>query len=242
VKPLGAWIKYAELVFFPSFCRLCGRLLERPGERVVCEDCWGKVRPPRPLRCPVCGAFFEGGGGPHLCGKCSDKKPPFAAHRSCGRYEGVLKDLILLFKYRRLSVLGRGLAAYAERTAGEDEEFWQGVDFLVPVPLHPRRKRSRGFNQAKVFAMELGKLKRIDVLEGVLVKTVNVPPQTSLEAKEREKNVKGVYRVEKPDRIRGKVVMLVDDVFTTGATIGECSREILEAGAREVRAVTIARA
>ena len=83
---------------------------------------------------------------------------------------------------------------------------------------------------------------RVDVRDGALVKIRNAPPQTSLEGRERAGNVRGAYRVPNPDGIRGKILLLVDDVYTTGATIGECSRTLLEAGAKEVRAITIARA
>lgn len=240
-KP-ASWIRLAELVLFPSFCRLCGRILERPGERVVCEDCWKKVTPHRASCCPACGRFFETAADSHACRKCVENPPPFAVHRSCGRYEGALKDLILLFKYRRFSVLGGGLGRFAFRTLGADPDLWRGIDAIVPVPIHPRRKRGRGFNQAAVFAAELGRLEGAAILNGALIKVRNVPPQTSLEAGERERNVRGVYAVKKEAAVRGKILLLADDVYTTGSTIKECSRTLLAAGAKEVRAVTIAQA
>lgn len=238
----GSWAKLVELVFFPSFCRLCGGLLEKPGERVVCTDCWGKVRPHRSSICPSCGRFYEGAGESHICRKCVDRRPPFCVHRSCGRYDGTLKDMVLLFKYRRFSILGKGLARFAFQTLGGDEELWRGVDAMVPVPLHPRRKRERGFNQARVFAGELAKLKGLDLVDGALIKVRNVPPQTSLEAGDRAENVHGAYLVRREERVRGKVLLLADDVYTTGSTLKECSRTLLAAGAKEVRAITIAQA
>jgi len=240
-KP-ASWIRLAELVFFPSFCRLCGRLLERPGERVVCDDCWKKATPHQSSSCPVCGRFFETAADSHACRKCVENPPPFAVHRSCGRYEGALKDLILLFKYRRLAVLGGGLGRFAFRSVGGDPELWRGIEAVVPVPIHPRRKRGRGFNQAAVFAAELARLEGAPILNGALVKVRNVPPQTSLEAGERERNVRGAYAVRKEAAVRGKILLLADDVYTTGSTIKECSRTLLAAGAKEVRAVTIAQA
>jgi competence protein ComFC len=238
----GAWLRLAELVFFPSFCRRCGRLLDRAGERLVCRDCWTEARPRRSSHCAVCGRFFEGAGESHACRSCVEARPPYAVHRSCGAYDGALKDIILLFKYRELSILGRGLAGIAGEAVGGDGELWAGVDALIPVPLHPRRKRERGFNQSRVFAEELGKIMKVAVCDGALVKVRNAPPQTSLEGRERAGNVRGAYRVAKENVIRDKILVLADDVYTTGATIGECSRTLLEAGAAEVRAVTIARA
>ena len=238
----GSWAKLVELVFFPSFCRLCGGLLDSPGERVICADCWGKVRPHRSSICPSCGRFYEGAGESHICRKCVDQRPSFCVHRSCGRYDGTLKDLILLYKYRRFSILGKGLARFALQAVGEDEELWWGVDAMVPVPLHPRRKRERGFNQARIFAGELAKLKGLDLVDGALIKVRNVPPQTSLEAGDRAENVRGAYLVRREKRVRGKVLLLADDVYTTGSTLKECSRTLLAAGAKEVRAITIAQA
>ncbi len=239
----GAWLRRAELVFFPSFCRRCGRLLDRPGERLVCGDCWAEARPARRAAlCTVCGRFFEGAGESHVCRACVERRPPYAVHRSCGAYDGALKDIILLFKYRRLSVLGRGLAGIAGEAVGGDADLWRGVDAVIPVPLHPRRKRERGFNQSRVFAVELGRIMKVDVRDGALVKVRNAPPQTSLEGRERDGNVRGAYRVAKEDSVVGRILLLADDVYTTGATVGECARTLLEAGAKEVRAVTIARA
>lgn len=238
----GSWAKLIELVFFPSFCRLCGELLEKPGERVICADCWGKVRAHRSPICPSCGRFHEAAGESHICRKCIDQRPPFCIHRSCGKYDGILKDIILLYKYRRYSILGKGLAEFALQAVGGDDELWWGVDALVPVPLHRRRRRERGFNQARIFAGELAKLKGLGLVDGALVKIRNVPPQTSLEAGDRAKNVRGAYLVKREKAVWGKVLLLADDVYTTGSTLKECSRTLLEAGAKEVRAITIAQA
>jgi ComF family protein len=238
----AAAARHVELLFFPSFCRLCSRPLGRPGEKVVCRDCLGRLTPRRGPVCLCCGRFFEGAGEDHLCTRCLERPPDFSVHRSCGRYDGVLKDLILLFKYRKYSVLGRALAAYAGESLGADEALWQGADFLVPVPLHGKRKRERGFNQSEVLARELAGIKGVKVLEGCLVKTRNVPPQTTLESAGREKNVRGAYTVRGSSKIEGKTLVLVDDVFTTGSTLRECSRVLRQAGAAEVRALTLAQA
>ncbi len=100
----------------------------------------------------------------------------------------------------------------------------------------------RGFNQAKVIAEELARLRGIKLEEGVLAKVKNVPPQTLLEMDEREENVSGAFRVVDEDRIRGKTIILVDDVYTTGSTVKECSSVLRKAGAKEIRAITVAQA
>ena len=234
--------KLVELALFPSFCKVCRALLETPGEKVLCPTCLDKIRAHRSSYCLCCGRFFEGAGEPHLCLACIRERPPFAVHRSCGLYQGELKDLILLFKYRGYEILGRPLGRFVFESLNGEESLWWGVEALIPVPLHPKRKRERGFNQARVLAKELSRLKGLPLEDLVLRKMKNVPPQTSLERDERMKSVRGVYAVSKREKIQGKTILLVDDVYTTGSTLKECSRELLNAGAKEVRAITIAQA
>jgi ComF family protein len=238
----AALARHAELLVFPSFCRLCARPLGRPGERVVCRECLAGLAPRRGPVCLCCGRFLEGAGEDHLCGRCLDRTPPYAIHRSCGRYGGVLKDLILLFKYGRASILSRPLARFATEAHDAEDGLWLGADLLVPVPLHPKRKRERGFNQSQALAKELARLRGLRILDGCLVKVRNAPPQTSLEATGREENARGAYAVKRASRVEDKVLILVDDVFTTGSTLGECSLVLMRAGAREVRALTLAQA
>ncbi len=235
-------LKLGELLFFPSFCKLCGCFLERRRERVICRFC-GKSLFKRPASfCLVCGRFFQENSEPHICLDCLRKPPPFVRHRSCSFYRGKLKDVILLYKYHGIRVLGKELADFADKMLGGDQEIWQGVEIILPVPLHPRRKRERGFNQSTILVKELAKIKNISFSQNCLVRTVFRPPQTSMDSHEREENVKGVFEVRKKEKLSGKIVCLVDDVYTTGATIRECARVLRKAGVREVRAVTLAQA
>lgn len=234
--------KLVELIFFPSFCKLCSALLELPQEKVICNTCWEQVKTRSPSHCLCCGRFFGGSGEAHYCLNCLQERPAFSLHRSCGRYEGKLKDIILLYKYGGFKVLGKEFARFAHRALRGKEDLWWEVEALIPVPLHRIRKRQRGFNQTQIIAKELAKLKEIEIVEGVLVKVKHTVPQTFLEAEEREKNVAGAFKVRKRKRIEGKRVLVVDDVYTTGATIRECSRVLKEAGAEEVRALTLAQA
>jgi len=128
------------------------------------------------------------------------------------------------------------------RSLGQDEDLWFGVEAVVPVPLHPAKEKSRGFNQARLLAKRLAKHKNIPLLEGRLVKVRQTETQTSLDARTRETNLKGAFQVKKSAGIKGKIVLLVDDVYTTGSTIRECSAALKKAGVEEVRAVTVAQA
>lgn len=238
----SALAKLAELLLFPSFCRLCREPLGGPGERVVCGACLDRLEPRSGPLCVRCGRFLDTAAGEPVCGRCLEREPAYAVQRSCGLYGGTLKDVILLFKYRRYAPLARPLARFADGCLGADGRLWDGADALVPVPLHPARRRERGFNQSRLLARELGRLRGLGLLDGVLVKVRNAPAQAGLKAAERERNVRRAYAARHPDRVAGKVLVLVDDVTTTGATLRECARVLVEAGAREVRAVTLAQA
>jgi len=234
--------RHIELLIFPSFCRLCSNPLGRPGEKIVCRECLSRIAPRRGPVCFCCGRFLEGAGEDHLCAKCLDRPPAFSRHRSCGRYDGVLKDLILLFKYGRVPVLSPVLGRFAAESLGAETEVWEGLDYIVPVPLHRKRRRERGFNQSQLLAGDLARIQGLEVLERCLVKVRNAPPQTSLEGSGREGNVRGAYAAKRTRKIAGKRLLIVDDVFTTGSTLRECSRVLMSAGAREVRALTLAQA
>jgi len=241
-RRLAGWLNLADLLVYPSFCEICESFLERPGEKVICRECLEKLRPSLSSHCPACGRFFEGAGESHLCGACLTRRPPFARHRSYTKYDGLAKDVILLFKYRGNEILGRSLAGLMNEALGGEDDLWDGADGVLAVPLHPKKLRKRGYNQAAVLARRLAGLRGIPYVDNRLLKARHNPAQTSLDAAEREANVKGAYLVRKPGSLNGRVLLLVDDVFTTGATIGECSRVLLRAGAREVRAITFAQA
>ncbi|MGB9906123.1 MAG: ComF family protein [Candidatus Saccharicenans sp.] len=230
------------LTVFPSFCRLCSRALEDPEERVVCSRCLHQVEIHRGPVCPVCGRFYqqEASAG-QVCGQCLEAPPHLSRHRSLGPYSGRLKELILLFKYKGCEVLSRplGLMAY-EYLAGDG--IFAGLDCILPVPLHRKRKKMRGFNQAELLGRILSDLSGLPLLTRVLVKTRNTPTQVSLEAAERETNLRGAFKVRKPGQIEKRRLLLVDDVFTTGSTLRECAKELRKSGALEVRAITLARA
>jgi competence protein ComFC len=234
--------RLAELLVFPSFCKICHEPLDRPGERIVCGACLSGLEPRRGPLCPLCGRFEDGPGEDHLCRRCLARLPTFSRHRSCGVYGGTLKEVVLLFKYRKYAPLSRPLARFASSRIGDDAALWEGVEYLVPVPLHPARQRVRGFNQARLLARDLARPRGLPVLRGTLVKVRNAPAQAGSKAVDRERNVRGVYAVKRPERVRGRTLLLVDDVTTTGATVRECARVLMAAGAKDVRAVTIAQA
>jgi competence protein ComFC len=155
---------------------------------------------------------------------------------------GKLKEIILLCKFHNLPILAEELAKFAHKTLEHEDSLWWELQAIVPVPLHPTRERERGYNHAQMIAKKLAEYKGIQLLDKQLVKVKNVPPQMSLAMEDRLRSVKGAFAVKKQEEIKDKVVLLLDDVYTTGSTVCECSKCLLEAGAKEVRALTIAQA
>ena len=231
---------------YPKRCIACGRLMPMPEHRDsarirpwFCEECSQDVNMVVPPFCIQCGRVFESRAGPkHLCKKCMDKKNKFTKARATAIYEGSVKRAILNYKYRRNAALARPLGALLKEAYdnyyGNNE-----TDFIIPVPLHIRRLRWRKFNQAWLL---IDKWKAPDfptLLPDVLVRKRWTRPQAGLDNKERAKNIKGAFAINHD--VKGKSILLVDDVFTTGATVNECSKVLLAGGAKQVDILTLAR-
>jgi ComF family protein len=175
-----------------------------------------------------------------LCGTCRRRRPRFAYARAAARYGGLVREAIHAFKFagrRGLAeplgdlVAELGLSALPGATP----------DLLLPVPLHRRRERERGYNQALLLSRRLERAWGVPVAADVLVRRGATAPQADLDAPARRRNVRGAFAVTNPETILGRHVVLVDDVLTTGATAGECARCLLRAGASTVGVLTIAR-
>jgi ComF family protein len=226
---------------FPPICPICQSLFGREGKnRIICLDCSEAIRPVYPPYCPRCGLPYPSGEA-HLCASCLKEGRYFEVHRTCALYEGPLKEAIHKFKYNGvfplMKVFGDLLQPCFNTLAQE-----YPVDLLIPVPLHRRRLRERGFNQALLLVMELSKRMRIPYEERALAKIKETPVQIALKKRERRKNLKGAFQVNDQEAIKEKSIVLVDDVYTTGATVNECSRALLAAGAKQVAVLTVARA
>ncbi|HSE04620.1 MAG TPA: ComF family protein [Methylomirabilota bacterium] len=175
-----------------------------------------------------------------LCRSCRRRAPAFDYGRAAAPYDGVMREAVHAFKFvgrRALAApLGDLLAELgaAALPAGMP-------DLLVPVPLHPRRERERGFNQATLLARRLGRAWGCPVRGDVLIRAVATPSQTELDAAARRANVRRAFRLRRPACVAGRHVVLVDDVLTTGATLSECARCLREAGAALVGVLTVAR-
>ncbi len=210
------------------------------------------MRPIRGGLCSVCGerlfsayAVSSSAGEP-LCGLCRRLAPTFARAVAYGSYEGGLRELIHLLKYNGVrpaaNVLGRMLA---EAIATLEADFGTGTVMVVPVPLFRGKRRQREFNQAELIAKAALKFSsaqgRLLLDEKVLERKRDTPSQTGLTTHQRRENMRGAFAVAESEAVRGQEVLVVDDVVTTGATVSECARVLLRAGATKVWVASVAR-
>ncbi len=226
-------------LLFPTPCAACGGSLVKPRTGPVCDGCWQRLPRHRGVLCR-CGVPLSAAGA-GVCGRCRRGLGSFAAGASLGRYEGSLRVAIHQLKYRGKRRLARRLADEVLADPAARALLEKGA-LLVPVPLHPRRQRQRGFNQSVLLARALGRRTGLAVAEA-LRRRQDTPAQTGLSAAARRANVRGAFGVRvPPGLLRGRVVVLVDDVLTTGATATACAQALKAAGAAELRLLTLARA
>jgi ComF family protein len=178
-----------------------------------------------------------------LCAPCRDQPPAFDMARAAFAYQGSLREVVQCLKYRGKTQLARPLARLMH---GVYRSFWRSapVDLILPVPLHRRRLRERGFNQSLLLIRRWpwsADEPRVPVECGVLVRTRATAPQAGLDRSGRCSNISGAFAVRNPARVAGRRLLVVDDVITTGATVGECARVLKESGAARVDVLALAR-
>jgi ComF family protein len=248
--------KIAESLFavlFPSDCRVCDAPLVNISRLPVCPECLAAIHPIEGGRCAICGErifspYALGGSDSDeaRCGLCRRIEPPFARAAAYGSYESGLRELIHLLKYGGVrpaaNVLGRMLA---EAVATLENKFEQPSVALIPVPLHRAKLRQRGFNQAEVIARAALKNNscgdRLRLCAGLLVRKRETTSQIGLTSHQRRANLRGAFALSDPEILRGREVLIVDDVYTTGATVSECARVLRRSGATKVWVATVAR-
>lgn len=227
---------FIDLLFSPV-CPLCEKDM---AGAVFCKACDAALASSRitGATCIVCGAPFAAKTGQaHTCGECLIEPPPFVRARSAFIYDGAVLDAVHAFKYNGRVQLAAGLGRLAVGAVSPDT----APEVVLPVPLHLKRLRERGFNQSLLIAREVAAALNVAVDYRSLRRTRHTEKQTGFSAAERRKNVIGAFKVARPERVRGKSVLLVDDVFTTGTTVRECAKVLKAAGA-EVSVLTLARA
>ncbi|SPF47640.1 Phosphoribosyltransferase [Syntrophobacter sp. SbD1] len=229
-------------LFLPVRCSGCQKVATGP-QRSWCRSCWSQIPWIASPLCPKCGRPFRdsGGASDYLCGECIESVFHFDSARSAVFHEGIVRSGIHRFKFGAQLEWTPSLVELLETTyAG-----WglPAPDFIVPVPLHPSRLRQRGFNQSALLAGEFARKAGLPVSFNVIARKDQTLPQTRLKREERLKNVKGAFEISDSKMVRGRRILLVDDVFTTGTTLSECARTLKKkGGASEVHALTVTRA
>ncbi|MFA7005626.1 MAG: ComF family protein, partial [Verrucomicrobiia bacterium] len=226
---------------YPADCGVCKGAREPGSRSMLCDKCREELRPlPRPF-CERCSLPFDGAaGGNFRCSHCADKVFFFERAVCACRLTGAARDCIHRFKYNGALWLGPELAELLIAAARERLE-WEKVDCVVPVPLFRARERERHFNQAAWFARRLVRALPAALSVGNLRRTRDTETQAFLNAAERTENVRGAFSLRRPAEFTKRRVVVVDDVFTTGATTNECARVLRAAGAGSVMMLTVSR-
>jgi len=234
-------------LIYPPRCPLCQAFLQdQPAshggrELPFCKACFKDFKEIKSPMCSLCGRpFSDGIEQDRVCENCLRKRPSFDMARAPFLYDGALMTAIHELKYAQRShladSLGFLLASFAQTWIGE----MQGV-LVMPVPLHPRRLRSRGFNQSLLLARAVVSKTGADLDFLSLRRIRFTKPQTELSSEERKRNVRKAFEVVQPQAVKGRTVLLVDDVATTGSTLNECTKALKRAGADSVLCLVLAR-
>lgn len=225
----------------PPRCPACGEIVSEV--QAFCAPCWQSIDFIGEPQCARCGVELpsQAVGEDALCGACLAEPPPFERARAVMHYGEIGRTIAHRLKYSRRVSLARVMAAQMRRQIALPPEA-QAV--LVPVPLHRWRIWSRGFNQAALIAREMSRATGIPVETGLLRRIVNTPPLHSLGPGARRKAVKGAFALSKdaPARLKGRTVILIDDIWTTGTTASACARLLKKGGAARVEIVCWTRA
>ena len=225
-------------LIYPLRCPLCQRPLYAPGESYLCQQCSSKIKRLTLSTCKGCAKpFFE---KKSLCFECKGKKFYYDKVVVAAIYDDIIRRSIHLLKYARKTALAKPLGILLIEAVSRLDCIGQ-IDLAIPVPLHNRQLRRRGFNQAEILARSCRQRLAIPVSTGNLVKAKLTHTQSDLKRDERFKNVEGAFLVKKPSDVKDKNILLIDDVLTTGATLNECARTLKRAGAEKIIAMAIAR-
>jgi ComF family protein len=233
-------------LIYPPQCRVCRKFLqEEYGETepdgFICKACLSAFIPLESPHCPICGrSFSQGISENHVCENCLRKRPFFDWAGAPYLFEDGLMEAIHQFKYGGKSYLAKSLGPLLKQYAGQKLPAGLERGLVMPIPLHPKRLRERGFNQSLLLARYVAELPELELDYLNLRRARYTQPQTGLKGDERRKNVRRAFKIEDKTKVRGRVIILVDDVLTTGSTLNECARILKQAGANKVFGLALA--
>jgi ComF family protein len=236
IEPLRA----IASLFYPSVCAACSSTVDTPHYLCVgCSDRAPRIEPPF---CATCSEPFQGAiTEAFACANCADRTLHFESAVSAFRSRGVVRQLVHEFKYGKQAHLRHPIAEWLAEALADPRLQGRRFDAVVPVPLHPARRRERGFNQADLLAEILSRRAGVP-LHAALQRVRYTTTQTAFDRSERMANLRDAFRLRKNADVRGLRVLLVDDILTTGSTLSECARVLKAGGALSVHAATAARA
>lgn len=237
-----SWAEFAVNLVLPPRCMISGQIVDRQG--MIAASAWSNLSFIRDPFCQTCGTPFEYEVDAHaLCAHCLNFEPAYDSARAALVYNEYSSGIILAFKHGDRTQSVRCFTPWL-KVAGK--EFWEKADYIVPVPLHRWRLLKRRYNQSVLLCRALEKeirKRRVRHIPDLLIRTKHTKPQGRLKQKDRRKNVRKAFAVRRgySEALIGKVIVLVDDVYTTGSTANECAKTLKAAGAKEVHVLTIAR-
>lgn len=227
-------LKKVTNLIFPNICVSCECIIDE--NLNLCSECNKKINFLTKHYCNVCGVVIS--DNIYTCGKCITNPPPFKVLRSVFAYDQHSRNMIINFKFfDNLHYV----KIYAKWIHQANQDTFQNAEVIIPIPLYKMRLFKRKYNQAALLAKELSKLSNLSYTPFAIKRLRHTTPQAGLSLKQREKNLKKAFKISNKEIIENKIVILVDDVVTTGATVRSCSQEILNSGAKEVRVLSLAR-
>ncbi|MCL7486745.1 MAG: ComF family protein [Desulfobulbaceae bacterium] len=238
-KNIRFFFEPLQELIFPSSCLECEQRLPCRELPLLCNDCLADISFPCSPCCPCCGMPFSTGQD-HFCGLCLKKSFAFDLARAALHYTKPVTSLIGSLKFNG-TLTGLASLAYLARNAPGRKDLHE-PDLVLPVPLHMQRLRQRKFNQALVIGKACFPDYRSSIRVDILIRHRATAPQTALNGTERRKNLSGAFSLTNPDLVKNKMILLVDDVFTTGSTVNECAKVLRRAGAKRIEVFTVARA
>jgi competence protein ComFC len=241
-KLAGTMYDAALAILYPQPCAVCGSSVESHQDGVACADCWAETRifSAHDVLCWKCGALStgiipEGKRNEVRCRRC--ERDSYTAARAVGVYEGALRASVLALKHEPF--VAERLAHLLFEALGRPP--LSDTTCIIPVPLHPERQRERGFNQAAELGLALARLSHLPFDELSLIRTLHTERHRALmDERARRESVSDAFQVARPRLVEGQHILLVDDVYTTGATVSACAQQLLLAGAESVYVLTAA--
>ena len=221
---------------YPAECRVCKEFLEVTSIPYICNNCWQDIQFLEPPWCDICGTPDTKG----RCDACAISPPRYGKLRAIAFYQTTLQEAIHLFKFEKKKVFAQHLVALMKAHIPTDC-LVATYDFVLPIPIHKKRLRERGFNQAALLAKGIAQAEGVPILTDGLVRHRYTVAQSSLDMEARQQNIIGAFDIRNPDVIRDKRILIVDDVFTTGATVHEAVSELWKADPAEIDVLTLAR-